>query len=226
MGKKLFKSSKPSPSSKLSKSTESPTIKEKKYLNDPVFGRMVYNEIVGAWVPAYNEDLYEQSQLNYLKEKEENKKNLKIFNINSESIKNFYEDMPEHKSFSIIKKIPIKLDIYNYVYFLKDGRLAVNTGSKLDIYNKDIKKIEQTIKDESIFITQLEDNRLVNCKYNGANIYKYDQKEKEFIFDCSLKCINSAKKVVELPNEKLALLADNIHIFSKENGIYIEDGKC
>ena len=226
MGKKFSKSSKPSQSSKSSKSTESSITKEKKYFNDPVFGKMVYNEIVGAWVPAYNEDLYEQSQLNYLKEKEENKKNLKIFNINSESIKNFYEDMPEHKSFSIIKKIPIKLGTYNYVYFLKDGRLAVNTGSKLDIYSKDIETIEQTIYDDTIFITQLEDNRLVNCKYNGANIYKYDQKEKEFIFDCSLKCINSAKKVVELPNEKLALLADNIHIFSKENGIYIEDGKC
>ena len=134
--------------------------------------------------------------------------------------------MLEHKSFSIIKKIPIKLGTYNYVYFLKDGRLAVNTGSKLDIYSKDIETIEQTINDDTIFITQLEDNRLVNCKYNAANIYKHDQKEKEFIFDCSLKCINSAEKVVELPNEKLALLADNIHIFSKENGIYIEDGKC
>ena len=78
MGKKLFKSSKPSQSSKSSKSTESSITKEKKYFNDPVFGKMVYNEIVGAWVPAYNEDLYEQSQLNYLKEKEENKKNLKI----------------------------------------------------------------------------------------------------------------------------------------------------
>ena len=226
MGKNLFKSSKPSPSSKLSKSTESSTIKEKKYFNDPVFGPMVYNEIVGAWVPAYNEDLYEQSHLSYLKEKEENKKNLKIFNINSESIKNFYEDMPEHKSFSIIKKIPIKLGTYNYVYFLKDGRLAVNTSSKLDIYSKDIETIEQTINNDTIFITQLEDNRLVNCKYNAANIYKYDQEKKEFIFDCSLKCINNAEKVVELPNEKLALLADNIHIFSKENEKYIEDGKC
>ena len=67
---------------------------------------------------------------------------------------------------------------------------------------------------------------MVNCKYNAANIYKYDQEKKEFIFDCSLKCINSAEKVVELPNEKLALLASKIHIFSKENGIYIEDGKC
>ena len=34
------------------------------------------------------------------------------------------------------------------------------------------------------------------------------------------------EKVIELPNERLAFLADNISIYSKENGKYIEDGKC
>ena len=38
---------------------------EKIYMNDPVFGRMVYNEIVGAWVPAENENMYEQSMRIY-----------------------------------------------------------------------------------------------------------------------------------------------------------------
>ncbi len=33
--------------------------KEKRYMIDPVFGLMVFNKIVGAWVPAANEDMYE-----------------------------------------------------------------------------------------------------------------------------------------------------------------------
>ena len=104
-------------------------------------------------------------------------------------------------------------------------RLAVNIGHELQIYNQDFETIEQTINDESIFITQLKDNRLLNCTYNAANIYKYDEGEKKFIFSCCLKCKNNAKKVIELQNDKLALLADGIHIFSKENENYIEDGE-
>ena len=66
------------------------------YMNDPVFGRMVYNEIVGAWVPAANENMYEESMKEYIKEKENNKKYLKTFNINPEKINNFYEEMHKH----------------------------------------------------------------------------------------------------------------------------------
>ena len=54
------KKSKPKSKQKSSiaenKNIEEPSNKtqEKKYLDNPVLGRMVYNEIVGAWVPAKN----------------------------------------------------------------------------------------------------------------------------------------------------------------------------
>ena len=65
----------------------------------------------------------------------------------------FYKDSSEHNNLSIIKSVPIKLKIYNFVYFLNDGRLAVNTDNKLNIYSADFKKIEPTINDKSIYIT-------------------------------------------------------------------------
>lgn len=204
---------------------EAPVISSNKklYLDDPVFGRMVYNEIVGAWVPAYNEDLYEQSHRNYLNEKEKNEKYLKTFNIQPEKIKNFYEDV--HTSLSIIKNIPIKKDVYSYAYFLKDGRLAINWDNQLKIYSKDFTKIEQTIQNESTFIAELKDNSLINCRYNGVDIYQYVEKINRFIFNYSLECINMAEKVIELPNDRLALLSDFISIYVKENGKYIKNGK-
>ena len=192
------------------------------YMNDPVFGRMVYNEIVGAWVPAANENMYEESMKEYIKEKENNKKYLKTFNINPEKINNFYEEMPTN--ISIIKIIPIKLEIYNYIYFLNDGRLAANWSNQLNIYSKDFETIEQKINVESIHITQLKDNSLIISHYNTADVYKYNKEEKTFNFDYSLKCINSGKKVVELSNERLAFLKDDITIYLKENGKYVEDG--
>ena len=66
--------------------TEEPVsnTKVKKYLFDPVFGRMVFNELIGAWVPAEKEDMYEQSQISYLNQKEKNKKYLKTFDIKPE----------------------------------------------------------------------------------------------------------------------------------------------
>ena len=141
----------------------------------------------------------------------------------------FYKDSSEHNNLSIIKSVPIKLEIYNFVYFLNDGRLAVNTDNKLNIYSADFKKIEQTINDKSIYITQLKDNSLVNCVYNGANIYKYEPKKKKFKFHCSLKCINNSGKLIELQNGQLALNSNDsvIQIFNKdkENGNYIEEGK-
>ena len=75
-------------------------VKGKMYMDDPVFGRMVYNEIVGAWVPAYNENMYEESFNNYNNEKEKNKKYLKAFDIKPEKINNFSED--NHQTLSII----------------------------------------------------------------------------------------------------------------------------
>ena len=197
--------------------------KGKNYLDDPVFGRMVHNEIVGAWVPASSEDLVEQSFISYLNEKEKKKKYLKTFNITPEKINNFYED--SHISLSIIKKIPIKCYVYSYAYFLKDGRLAINWDKELKIYSKDFKKIEQTIQNESTFITQLKDNSLLNCRFNGVDIYKYDEKENKFIFNYTLECLNMAKKVIELPNEGLAFLSGFISIYTKEKGIYVKIGK-
>ena len=196
--------------------------KEKKYLYDPVFGRMVYNELVGAWVPAANEEMYEQSQRSYLNEREKNKKYLKTFNIEPEKISNYYKE--PHNSFTIVENIKIKMDTYSYAYFLNDGRLAVNWDNELKIYSKDFKKIEQKIKNESTCITQLKDNSLLNTRFNGADIYKYNEKKKNFIFDYTLKCTSMAEKVIELSNERLALLWDNISIYKKENGIYVKNG--
>lgn len=227
MGNKKSKSkNKPISSSKEKKEYNvAPVIssKGKKYLDDPVFGRMVYNEIVGAWVPASSEDLYEQSHVGYLNEKEKNKKYLKTFNITPEKINNFYED--NHISLSIIEGIEIECGVYSYAYFLKDGRLAINWDKELKIYSKDFKKIEQTIKNESTFITQLKDDSLLNCRFNGVDIYKYDEKEKKFIFNYTLECLNMAEKVIELPNEGLAFLSDFISIYTKEKGIYVKIGK-
>ena len=224
MGNKKSKpKSKPISSNEEIKDEPSNKTKEKKYLIDPVFGRMVYNEIVGAWVPAENENMYEESFNSYNKEKEKNKKYLKAFNIESEKINNFYEN--EHQSLIIIKKIPIQMDLYSYAYFLNDERLAINYDGHLNIYNKDLESVEQKIFEDSIHITQLKDNSLSNCHYNGADIYKYDKENNKFILDYTLKCINNAEKVVELSNERLALLADNISIYSKENGKYVKNGK-
>ena len=80
--------------------------KGKKYLDDPVLGRMVYNEVVGAWVPSRNEQMYEQSYNYYNQEKEKNKKYLKTSNIEPEKINNFYED--NHQTLSVIKKFLLK----------------------------------------------------------------------------------------------------------------------
>ena len=194
----------------------------KLYKNDPVFGRMVYSKSAGAWIPAEYEDQYEQSFQAYDNEKEENKKYLKYFNIEPEKINNYYEDI--HQSLSLIKTTDIKLGVYNYVYFLKDGRLALNLDQQLNIYGKDFETIEQTIYDNSIFITQLKDNSLVNCVYHGANIYKYNEETKKFVLDYSLECRNNGVKVMELSNERLAFLADNISIYFKENGKYVKNG--
>ena len=225
------KKSKPKSKQKSSiaenKNIEEPSNKtqEKKYLDDPVLGRMVYNEIAGAWVPAHNENMYEESFKTYYKEKEENQKYLKTFNIKPEQIKNFYED--NHQTLSVIKKIPIKLEIYNFACFLNDGRLAINWSGQLKIYNKDLETVEQTINDESTHITQLKDNSLTNCHYNGTDIYKYDSENNKFILDYTLNCKNTADKVLELSNERLALLSNTylISIYKKENGKYVKDGK-
>ena len=77
MGKKFSKSKKSESSKKpdSSKKQESSKEKGKRYIDDPVLGRMVYNEVVGAFVPAANEDKYEESFSQYYKEKEKNKKN-------------------------------------------------------------------------------------------------------------------------------------------------------
>ena len=208
----------------ISKSSIKPT-QEKLYMNDPVFGKMVYSQTGGAWVPAENGDLYEQAFKNYANEKEKNKKYLKTCNIKSERIKNFYEET--HKSFTIIKTNQINLGIYSYIYFLNDGRLALNYDKTLNIYSKDLETIEQKIYGNSIFITQLKDNSLINSKYNGADIYKYDKEQNKFILDYTLKCINNAGKVMELTNERLAFLSNdtNISIYSKENGKYEKEGK-
>ena len=197
--------------------------KGKMYMDDPVFGRMVYNEIVGAWVPAYSENMYEDSFNQYNTEKEKNKKYLKTFDIKPEKINNFSEDI--HQTLSIIKKIPIKLDIYSYAYFLNDGRLAINWGNKLVIYNENYETVEQEIKEDSTHITQLKDNSLSNCHYNGADIYKYDVENKKFNFDFTLKCKNTAEKLLELTNDRLALLADFINIYIKEDGKYVKNGE-
>lgn len=111
---------------------------------------------------------------------------------------------------------------------MKDGKLAVNTGKILNIYNQDFETIEQTINAESQFITQLKDNSLVNCNYDGANIYKEDSEKKQFIFNCCIKCLNGVEKVVELQNGQLAINGGRgIQIFvkDKEKGNYIEEGK-
>ena len=224
MGNKKSKpKSKPISSNEEIKEEPSNKTKEKKYLIDPVFGRMVYNEIVGAWVPAINENMYEESFNSYNKEKEKHKKYLKTFNIKSEKINNFFDC--DHQSLIIIKKIPIDLDTYCSAYFLNDERLAINWGIKMNIFNKDFESVEQTIYEKSIHITQLKDNSLSNCHYNGADIYKYDKENNKFVLDYTLKCINNAEKVIELSNERLALLADNISIYSKENGKYVKNGE-
>jgi len=197
--------------------------KGKKYLDDPVLGRMVYNEVVGAWVPARNEQMYEQSYNYYNQEKEKNKKYLKTSNIEPEKINNFYED--NHQTLSVIKKIPIKIGTYSFAYFLNDGRLAINWDKELKIYNKDFETVEQTINGYSHHITQLKDNSLSNCRHNGADLYKYDSEKNEFIFDYTLECRNSAKKLLELTNDRLAFLADFLNIYIKENGKYIKNGE-
>jgi WD40 repeat protein len=218
------KKSKPKSKQKPKSKPESSNMtKGKMYMDDPVFGRMVYNEIVGAWVPAYSENMYEDSFNQYNTEKEKNKKYLKTFDIKPEKINNFSEDI--HQTLSIIKKIPIKLDIYSYAYFLNDGRLAINWGNKLVIYNENYETIEQEIKEDSIHITQLKDNSLSNCHYHGADIYKYDVKNKKFNFDFTLKCKNTAEKLLELTNDRLALLADFINIYIKEDGKYVKNGE-
>ena len=218
------KKSKPKSKQKPKSKPESSNMtKGKMYMDDPVFGRMVYNEIVGAWVPAYSENMYEDSFNQYNTEKEKNKKYLKTFDIKPEKINNFSEDI--HQTLSIIKKIPIKLDIYSYAYFLNDGRLAINWGNKLVIYNENYETIEQEIKEDSIHITQLKDNSLSNCHYNGADIYKYDVENKKFNFDFTLKCKNTAEKLLELTNDRLALLADFINIYIKEDGKYVKNGE-
>ena len=194
----------------------------KLYKNDPVFGRMVYSQSAGAWVPAEYENQYEQVFMAYDNEKEKNKKYIKYFNIKPEKINNYYEDL--HQSLSLIKTTDIKLGVYNYAYFLNDGRLALNYDKQLNIYGKDLETIEQTIFGNSIFITQLKDNSLVNCVYHGANIYKYNEETKQFILDYSLECNNKGVKVIELSNERLAFLADNISIYFKENGKYVKNG--
>lgn len=207
---------------KKSKSKSKPS-GGKLYKDDPVFGRMVYSQTAGAWVPAEYGNQYEDIFASYASEREKNKKYLKNVYIKPEKINNYYEDI--HQSLSLIKKANIELGIYNYVYFLNDGRLALNFDYQLNIYSKDFETIEQTIHDKSIFITQLKDNSLVNCVYNGANIYKYNEETKQFALDYSLKCINNAEKVIELSNDRLALLADNISIYFKENGKYIKNGE-
>ena len=40
-----------------------------------------------------------------------------------------------------------------------------------------------------------------------------------------MECINNANKVIELPNDGLAFQADNITIYTKENGKYVKHGK-
>lgn len=214
------------PKEKEKEYTEEPVsnTKVKKYLFDPVFGRMVFNELIGAWVPAEKEDMYEQSQISYLNQKEKNKKYLKTFDIKPELIKRFYKE-DTHNSLTLIKEIAIKEDIYSYMYFLNDGRLAVNWDKQLKIYSKDFRKIEQKINTKSIYITQFKDNSLLNSRYNGVDIYKYNEKNKKFILDYALECINNANKVIELPNDGLAFQADNIAIFTKENGKYVKHGK-
>ena len=207
---------------KKSKSKSKPS-GGKLYKDDPVFGRMFYSQTAGAWVPAEYGNQYEDIFASYASEREKNKKYLKNVYIKPEKINNYYEDI--HQSLSLIKKTNIELGIYNYVYFLNDGRLALNFDYQLNIYSKDFETIEQTIHDKSIFITQLKDNSLVNCVYNGANIYKYNEETKQFTLDYSLKCINNAEKVIELSNDRLALLADNISIYFKENGKYIKNGE-
>ncbi len=167
--------------------------------------------------------MYEDSFNQYNTEKEKNKKYLKTFDIKPEKINNFSEDI--HQTLSIIKKIPIKLEIYSYAYFLNDGRLAINWGNKLVIYNENYETIEQEIKEDSTHITQLKDNSLSNCHYNGADIYKYDIENNKFNLDFTLKCKNSAEKLLELTNDRLALLADFINIYIKEDGKYVKNGE-
>ena len=141
------KKSKPKPEIEVNKDQKNEEINsnlaQKEYIDDPVFGRMVYNEYVGAWVPAKKEGSYEQSYKIYLNEKERNKKYLKTFNIEPEKINNYYEGT--HQSLSFFKKIKIKRDVYSYLFFLNDGRLAANWNEELKIYSKDFKKIEQKI---------------------------------------------------------------------------------
>ena len=110
-------------------------------------------------------------------------------------------------------------------FFLNDGRLAINWEGKLHIYNKDFETIEQTINEKSTNITQLKDNSLSNFHYNGADIYKYDIENNKFNLDFTLKCKNSAEKLLELTNDRLALLADFINIYIKEDGKYVKNGE-
>ena len=87
------------------------TSQEKLYMFDPVFGKMVYSSIAGAWIPEKNENQYEDDFMMYEKEKERNKKFLKTFNIEPEEIKSLYDE--PHKSFSIVKSIKLKPFIFN-----------------------------------------------------------------------------------------------------------------
>ena len=153
------------------------------------------------------------------------KKFLKTFEVKTQCISNFYKE--DHKSFTIIKTIPIKRITYRYIYYLNDGRLALNYSNELNIYSTDLETIEQTIDSDSIFITQLKDNSLINSKYNEANIYMYDEETKKFNFYYSLECINNAGKVMELTNDRLAFLSIGvcISIYIKENGKDVKDGK-
>ena len=201
------------------------TSQEKRYLIDPVFGKMVYSSIAGAWIPEKNENQYEDDFMMYEKEKERNKKFLKTFNMEPEEIKSLYDE--PHKSFSIVKSIKLKPFIFNYLCFLHDGRFAANFSDKLDIYGTNLKTVEQTIKGESVFITQLKDHSLVNCNIRGADIYKYDEPKKKFILDYSLLTENIAEKVMELSNDRLALLENSYRmiIYSKKNGKHEEEGK-
>ena len=194
----------------------------KLYKNDSVFGKMVYSQSAGAWVPAEYENQYEQIFMAYDNEKEDNKKYLKYFNIEPEMINDYYEDI--HKSLSLIRTTDIKLGVYNYVYFLNDGRLALNFDEQLYIYDKDFETIDQIIYEKSVFITQLKDNSLVNCVFHKANIYAYYEKAKQFILYYSLECSYNGVKVIELSNERLAFLGDYISIYFKENGKYVEKG--
>ena len=182
-----------------------------------------FYEIKKEWGSPGDDDLYEVTHKIDSDEKEKNKKFLIKCNIRYGQIKEYNEDT--HQSLSFFKKIKIKRHVYSYLYFLNDGRLAANWDRELKIYSKDFKKIEQKFKNKSSYISQLKDNSLINCSFNEVDIFKYNEKNKKFIYNFTLKCISYAIKVIELPNEGLAILADNISIYSKQNEIYKKEGK-